>query len=96
MILFLGFLTVVYFLSLLGHMKVRSKAKNKTVEWFLWLLFSMWTLIFVLWGMSFIRDNYADFNKVLAVVPVALSFVTYVFINRKEISFEGFNKKDPR
>lgn len=92
--LILGVLAVVFFLSLLAYKKVRSKTKSKFIEWISWLIFSIWTLAFALCGMSFIKNSYPDLNKVLAIVPIALAVIVFIFGNRKNISTEGFNKKD--
>ncbi|MNY39189.1 hypothetical protein D3C86_1738640 [compost metagenome] len=91
--LILGLLTIVFLLSLMGYKKILNQIKSKAIEWVFWILFVMWTLGFILGGMSFIKNNYPDFNKVFAIAPVALAFVLFIFINRNQISSEGFNKK---
>ncbi len=88
--IFLASLTLIFFASLVGYKKLRSIIKNKVVEWLLWTGFSMWTLGFAIWGMSFINSTFSDANKVLAVVPVALGSGLFFLLNRKNNPCEGF------
>lgn len=76
---------IVFLLSLLGYKKIRDKRNGKPIEWMLWVVFTVWTLGFVLICMSFIAESFPESNRAIAVFPVVLGFTAFIFINRKNI-----------
>lgn len=93
LILFIAIASAVFFASLLGYKKVRSKnASSKVFQWIAWIVFCLWILGFTIGGMSVIQNNFSDTNKVVAIIPVALAFIVFLIIYRKELVVGGFNK----
>jgi L-asparagine transporter-like permease len=83
----------IFLISLIGYKKIKSKNENsKIFQWTSWVVFCLWTLVFILGGMFFIQNNFLETNKVVAVIPVVLAFIVFLILYRKNIVTGGFNK----
>jgi hypothetical protein len=87
--------TLVFFGSLVGYQKLRGLGKNQVLEWLLWIGFAIWTLAFVLVGMSFLKANYPETTGAVAVAPIAIGAILFVLLNRKKLTAKGFTKDKP-
>lgn len=87
--------TLIFLASLEVYRWLRAMNKNKAVEWLLWIAFSVWILVFGISLMSFLKNSFPEFNRVLAVVPIALGSILFGILRRKEMKMKGFNRNDP-
>lgn len=47
-----------------------------------WVIFAVLILAIVLGGMAIIQNNFPEYNKAIAVIPIVIGFIASIFKNR--------------
>lgn len=74
----------IFYLTSWGYVYFSTYKVQKfpILKWPVWILYITWLCFFILAGMRIVSLKFEDTNKVIAIVPVAIGFITSLIVQR--------------